>query len=234
MPAVSVRDIQVKDDNTCLCSDLVAGTHGRGFWILDNVTPLRQLAEAQAATSAYLFEPATAVRVRFGMNDPTEWTPELPHGENPPPGGIIDYYLAADVDWARDAGDPGRGRARWCAPVQRRPGARARSGARSRGIRPDLPARTPRRPNCRVPLYWPAPQMVLSTREGDAPLLLGPPLRAHRGRAAGGRRRHRRRARPHLSVGGSAVGASRASTRSASPSAASSTPSPSRSVSIRG
>ena len=48
MPAISVRDIQVKDDSTCLCSDLVAGTHGRGFWILDNVTPLRQEAEARA------------------------------------------------------------------------------------------------------------------------------------------------------------------------------------------
>ena len=42
MPAISVRDIQVKDDSTCLCADLVAGTHGRGFWILDDLTPLRQ------------------------------------------------------------------------------------------------------------------------------------------------------------------------------------------------
>ena len=49
MPAISVRDMQVKDDSTCLCSDLVAGTHGRGFWILDNVTPLRQAAAAVAA-----------------------------------------------------------------------------------------------------------------------------------------------------------------------------------------
>jgi hypothetical protein len=97
MPAVSVRDIKIKDDSTCLCSDLVAGTHGRGFWILDNVTPLRQAAEVQAATGAYLFKPATAVRVRSGTNDPTEWTPELPHGENPMPGGIIDYWLAADA-----------------------------------------------------------------------------------------------------------------------------------------
>ncbi len=46
MPAISVRDLQVKDDSTCLCSDLIAGTHGRGFWILDDVTPLRQAAEA--------------------------------------------------------------------------------------------------------------------------------------------------------------------------------------------
>ena len=49
MPAISVRDIEVKDDSTCMCADLVAGTHGRGFWILDDVTPLRQYAEAKAA-----------------------------------------------------------------------------------------------------------------------------------------------------------------------------------------
>ena len=44
---------------------------------------------------AYLVKPATAVRVRFATNDPTPWPPELPAGENPPPGAIIDYYLPA-------------------------------------------------------------------------------------------------------------------------------------------
>ncbi len=87
MPAISVRDIQVKDDASCLCSDLVAGTHGRGFWILDDVTPLRQQAErATRAQGPYLFKPATGIRVRFGMNDPTPWPPELPAGENPAAG----------------------------------------------------------------------------------------------------------------------------------------------------
>src|SRR5207244_7548014 len=65
MPAISVRDLQVKDDSTCLCSDLVAGTHGRGLLILDDITPLRQAADALNAKSAYLFKPAMAVRVRF-------------------------------------------------------------------------------------------------------------------------------------------------------------------------
>ncbi|HVX39372.1 MAG TPA: glycosyl hydrolase, partial [Gemmatimonadaceae bacterium] len=46
MPAISVRDLQLKDDSTCICSDLIAGTHGRGYWILDDVTPLRQEAAA--------------------------------------------------------------------------------------------------------------------------------------------------------------------------------------------
>jgi hypothetical protein len=65
MPAISVRDIEVKDDDSCMCSDLVAGTHGRGFWILDDVTPLRQAAEAAAASTAYLFKPETGIRIRF-------------------------------------------------------------------------------------------------------------------------------------------------------------------------
>src|SRR5262249_25789347 len=88
MPAISVRDIQLKDDSSCLCSDLVAGTHGRGFWILDNVTPLRQAAEAAAASDAFLFKPATGIRIRFGTNDPTPWPPELPAGGHPPNCGI--------------------------------------------------------------------------------------------------------------------------------------------------
>ncbi|HNV74310.1 MAG TPA: hypothetical protein PKH96_06520, partial [Gemmatimonadaceae bacterium] len=100
MPPISVRDLQVKDDSTCHCADLIAGTHGRGFWILDNVTPLRQAAAARSALSSgkpYLFKPAPAVRVRFGTNEPTPWPPEMPSGENPPPGGLIDYYLASDA-----------------------------------------------------------------------------------------------------------------------------------------
>jgi len=165
MPAVSIRDIQVKDDSTCMCSDLVAGTHGRGFWILDNLTPLRQMAEAEAADKAFLFEPATAVRVRFGTNDPTEWTPELPAGENPPPGGIIDYYLAADVSGpvALDILDTD--------------GKVVRSLSSDDFVLDPDPAldpvgydkicrEDPTAPNCRVPLYWPAPQMVLSTKVG--------------------------------------------------------------------
>jgi photosystem II stability/assembly factor-like uncharacterized protein len=165
MPAISVRDIKVKDDSTCLCSDLVAGTHGRGFWILDNLTPLRQVAEAQAAPDAYLFTPATAVRVRPGMNDPTEWTPELPHGESAPPGGLIDYWLPRDAtgpvtleildakgtvvrslssDDPRLEPDPALDRAGYDRICQQDPTA----------------------PNCRVPLYWPAPQNLISTRRG--------------------------------------------------------------------
>ncbi|MDP1890702.1 MAG: hypothetical protein Q8K55_07375, partial [Gemmatimonadaceae bacterium] len=103
MPAISVREIKVKDDSICQCADLVAGTHGRGFWILDNLTPIRQAAEiarSAAARSAYLVTPSPALRIRFGTNEPTPLPPEMPGGQNPMPGAILDYFLphtAGDV-----------------------------------------------------------------------------------------------------------------------------------------
>ena len=166
MPAISVRDIEVKDDATCLCSDLVAGTHGRGFWILDDVTPLRQAADAQAAKGAYLFKPETGVRVRFGTNDPTPWPPELLAGENPPPGAIIDYYLpsaaagevkleflnsAAKVIRTYSSNDP----------------VRNPDPAKDPVAYNKLCQATPTLPDCGLPLYWPAPQQVLSTQAGE-------------------------------------------------------------------
>ncbi len=87
MPATSIRDLVVHGD------DLVAGTHGRGFWILDDVTPLRQL-DAKTAAGAFLYEPQTAVRVRRSRNTDTPLPPEEPVGQNPPDGAILDYVLA--------------------------------------------------------------------------------------------------------------------------------------------
>jgi photosystem II stability/assembly factor-like uncharacterized protein len=87
MPASSVRDLIIKDD------DLVAATHGRGFWILDDITPLRQLAPTVANTAAFLFRPQTAIRVRWDMNTDTPLPPDEPAGENPLDGAIVDYYL---------------------------------------------------------------------------------------------------------------------------------------------
>ena len=168
MPAISVRDLQVKDDASCLCSDLVAATHGRGFYILDDVTPLRQNAQmeaARAANEAYLYKPVTAVRVRFAMNDPTPWPPEVPHGDNPPPGGIIDYFLPNDVS----------------GPVKLDildgAGKLVRSYASTDPVRNPEPALdpvaynkvcqdTPSAPDCGVPLYWAAPPTVISTTAG--------------------------------------------------------------------
>ena len=139
MPAISVRDIEVKDDASCMCSDLVAGTHGRGFWILDDVTPLRQAAEAAAASSAYLFKPATGIRIRFGTNDPTPWPPELPAGENPPPGAIVDYYLPSAARRS-ETGIPQRAGQSDSHLFEHRPSAQSRSGHRSGGLQQALPA----------------------------------------------------------------------------------------------
>ena len=87
MAASSVRDLMVKDD------DLVAATHGRGFWILDDITPLRQVDAASAAQEAILFKPTTAWRVRWNTSTDMPWPKEEPTGANPPDGAIINYYL---------------------------------------------------------------------------------------------------------------------------------------------
>ena len=87
MPASSVRDLAVKDD------DLIAGTHGRGFLILDNLTPLRQIAAGVPAEPAHLYKPQTAMRIRGDMNPPTPWPPDMATGQNPPDGAMIDYVL---------------------------------------------------------------------------------------------------------------------------------------------
>jgi photosystem II stability/assembly factor-like uncharacterized protein len=94
MPASSVRDLAVKED------DLIAGTHGRGFLILDNVTPLRQIAAKVAASNVYLYTPQTAIRIRNNMNPPTPWPPDMATGENPPAGAMIDYYLGPNFTGA--------------------------------------------------------------------------------------------------------------------------------------
>ena len=91
MPPISIRDLIIKDD------DVAVGTHGRGFWILDNVTPLRQWAGVSAPSAVTLFKPATATRVRYSMYTDTPIPPDEPRAENPPDGAMIDYYLPAEV-----------------------------------------------------------------------------------------------------------------------------------------
>src|SRR5262249_20874573 len=73
--------------------DLVVGTHGRSFWILDNVTPLRQIDDQVAGASAFLFKPQLSYRVRWNVNTDTPLPQEEPAGKNPPDGVMIDYYL---------------------------------------------------------------------------------------------------------------------------------------------
>ena len=90
LPATSVRDVIVKDD------DVAIATHGRGFWILDNITALRQLADPRQSQTA-LFRPQSALRVRFSLNTDTPLPPDEAAGQNPADGAMIDYCLAEDV-----------------------------------------------------------------------------------------------------------------------------------------
>lgn len=87
LPAVSVRDLVIHGN------DLVIGTHGRGFWIMDDITPLRQI---QANQETALLKPAPAVRI---INPDFTGTPlplEIPKAMNYPMGAVIDYTLATD------------------------------------------------------------------------------------------------------------------------------------------
>jgi hypothetical protein len=76
--------------------DLVVGTHGRGFWILDDISPLRELTPEIAASDAHLFAPRPTFRLPRDTNTDTPLPPEEPAGKNPPDGAILYYYLKAN------------------------------------------------------------------------------------------------------------------------------------------
>ena len=168
MAPISVRDIKVKDDSTCLCSDLVAGTHGRGFWILDNITPLRQAALARAAMSAnkpFLYKPLNAIRIRANTNDPTPWPPETPAGENPMAGAGIDYYLPADAT-SPVLLEILDGSGRVVRRITSADTARNPHPATDMAAYNEICKRNPAAPDCGLPLYWPAPPVTLSAKAG--------------------------------------------------------------------
>lgn len=91
LPPASMRDIAVHAD------DLIVGTHGRGFWVIDNITLLRQLSDDVAKASAYLFQPADAYLLTPGNDNGTPMPRDEPIAENPPFGAMIDYYLKSNV-----------------------------------------------------------------------------------------------------------------------------------------
>ncbi len=88
LPATSMRDLAIHDD------DLIVATHGRGFWVLDDISALRQATDA-AAADTYLFRPATATTMPAGNENGTPLPKDEPFAENPPAGAVIDYYLKA-------------------------------------------------------------------------------------------------------------------------------------------
>ncbi|MEO6971557.1 MAG: glycoside hydrolase, partial [Chthoniobacterales bacterium] len=139
MPATSVRDLIVKDD------DLAIATHGRGFWIMDNITPLRQLQPNDEAT--LLFKPQNGLRVRWNFNTDTPLPPDEAVGENPPPGAMIDYSLGADAAGAVTL------------EIKDAKGNVIRRYASTDPVPPPDP-------KLKIPRYWVKPPQTLSDRPG--------------------------------------------------------------------
>jgi photosystem II stability/assembly factor-like uncharacterized protein len=91
MPATSIRDLVVHEN------DLVVATHGRSFWILDDISPLRQFNAATGAAEVVLFPPAATYRVRRSVATDTPYPPDEPLAPNPPDGAVIDFRLKTDA-----------------------------------------------------------------------------------------------------------------------------------------
>lgn len=91
LPATPITDMEIHGD------DLVISTYGRGLWILDNITPIRQLTPEVLSAAVHLFTPAMALRVRWDTYQDTPLPIETPTGQNPPDGVSLDYYLRTSV-----------------------------------------------------------------------------------------------------------------------------------------
>jgi len=88
LPHTSMRDLLIREN------DLIVATHGRGFWILDDISLLRQLSDEVTNAEAHLFKPAAAIRARRSTYTDTPVPPDEPLAQNPPDGAVIDYFLA--------------------------------------------------------------------------------------------------------------------------------------------
>ena len=91
LPVTSVRDFEIYGN------DLIVATHGRGFWVIDDISSLRQVTPAVLAADAYLFKPGDAINVQQGGDDGTPLQKDEPQATNPPNGAVIDYYLKTDA-----------------------------------------------------------------------------------------------------------------------------------------
>ena len=95
LPSTSIRDLVVHSHHNM--NDLVIGTYGRGFWVLDDMSPLREIAakgQEIASAPAYLFKPGDAIRARANANWDQPMNPEMPHAPNPPFGALLYYHLS--------------------------------------------------------------------------------------------------------------------------------------------
>ena len=144
LPHTSMRDLWIQGD------DLVLGTHGRSFWILDDITPLREMTDEIRQSEVHLFEPAQAFRIRRDTNTDTPLPADEPAGENPPDGAILDYFLgnASSTPVTLEILDSGGNRVR-------------------RYSSADQPEPSPaERQQELIPSYWLAPAKTLPTSPG--------------------------------------------------------------------
>ena len=141
MPVTSIRDVVIKGD------DLLAGTHGRGFWILDDISLLRHADSATESRAAWLVKPARATRVRWNLNTDTPLPPDEPVAPNPPDGAVLDYWLGAVTS----------------GPVTLE--IHDAAGALVRTFSSDDPPEAPI-PGRNIPDYWIRPPQALSAAEG--------------------------------------------------------------------
>ena len=140
MPATSIRDLVIKDD------DLVIGTHGRSFWILDNITALRQITADLTKSEAIFYKPQNPYKVRWNIYSDTPVPQEEAAGQNPPDGAIFDYFLkekASEV--ALEIFD-------------------ASGNSVRKFSNNDKPYTIPA---VNIPLYWIRPQTILSAEAGS-------------------------------------------------------------------
>jgi photosystem II stability/assembly factor-like uncharacterized protein len=166
LPVASIRGIDVHD------TDLAVATHGRAFWILDDISPLRQIDAQAAQKEVVLFKPSTALRIRPGSDQGTPYPPEIPHGDNPPNGAILDYYLS------QDATGP------VVLEILDAKGALVR-----RYSSEDKPQQINEK-SLDIPMYWVKPQPILSSKSGEHRWIWDvhytPVVQARMGRRGGG------------------------------------------------
>jgi photosystem II stability/assembly factor-like uncharacterized protein len=144
LPHSSMRDLWIHDD------DLIVATHGRSFWILDDISPLRQIDTTTTSADAFLFKPASAYRVKRDTNTDTPIPPDEPSGQNPPDGAIIDYSLGQSI------------RGPVTLEILDSRGAVVRRYAST-----DKPDMTQEQlENQLIPLYWLRPQKILAATPG--------------------------------------------------------------------
>jgi photosystem II stability/assembly factor-like uncharacterized protein len=141
MPATSIRDLVIKDD------DLVIGTHGRSFWILDDIMPLRQITADLAKSEAIFYKPQNPYRVRWNIYTDTPVPQEEAAGQNPPDGAIFDYYLKE------------KSQGEVTLEIFDASGKSVRKFSSN-----DKPYKIP---DVNIPLYWIRPQQILSAEAGS-------------------------------------------------------------------